>query len=70
MTPTRRTQPHRATAARAQTPALRAMQRGAGPLPFLQRARQDAMKRKRRRKSRARYSTPLARVLATRRRIQ
>lgn len=69
---TRRTQPYRATGARHQTPALRAMQKGRGPLRYMapgEVRRQAMKKRKTRRRGRARYSSPMAKALRVRRRV-
>jgi hypothetical protein len=70
--PTRRTQPYRSRAARQQTTALRAMQKGRHPLKHRApgEVRRQAMKRRKtKRKSRARYSSPSQKVQRMRRRV-
>jgi hypothetical protein len=68
----RHTQPYRATGRRQESPALAAMTRGRAA--FMQSPgdirRQALKKRNRRRKSRPRYSSPLAKILRTRRRVR
>ena len=65
-------QPYGARGGRRRTAALDAMQRGRGPLLHAGagEVRRRAMKRKRTRKPRARYRSPLAKVLAVRRNVQ
>lgn len=66
----RRTQPYRANAARQQTSALAAQQRGRGPLHHLATARRESMRRKKRgRRGNRRYSGPIAKILRKRKRV-
>jgi hypothetical protein len=62
-------QPYGARSSRRQTAALQSMQRGRGPLAFTGggQARRAASKKRRRRKTgRARYSSPLHKILRMR----
>lgn len=64
-------QPYRRAGGRAQTRALGAMQKGRGPLRFRApgEVRRRASKRKKSRRGRARYSSPLHKILRIRQNV-